>query len=100
MLNWLFGSRSKTIQSYREKNAKMIDVRTAREFGQGHAQGSINVPLDQLAGKMKSLKKDEYYLLCCASGLRSSRATEQMKGHGFVHVYNAGAWTNLKSRKS
>jgi len=77
------------------QGAKVIDVRTPAEFKSGHPKGAVNIPLDQVATKAKTLKKDGVYIMCCRSGMRSANATSQLKSMGFEQVYNAGSWTRL-----
>ena len=75
--------------------AIIVDVRTVGEYRQGHVEGSINVPLDTLAGKVKKLKKmNKPILLCCASGMRSASATSILRNNG-IECYNAGSWRRL-----
>ncbi len=75
--------------------AIIVDVRTVGEYRQGHVEGSINISLDTLAGKVKKLKKmNKPILLCCASGIRSASATSILRNNG-IECYNAGSWHRL-----
>jgi rhodanese-related sulfurtransferase len=78
------------------QGAKIIDVRTPSEFKQGHANGSINLPLQTLNSNLNKLKKDDVIITCCASGMRSGAAKRLLKGQGFMNVYNGGTWMNLR----
>lgn len=78
------------------KGAVIVDVRTPGEFQSGHAKGSINIPLDQLAAISKKVKNREQPIItCCASGMRSASAKMYLKKQGYVSVYNAGPWFTL-----
>ncbi len=79
-----------------KNGAVIIDVRTPGEFKSGHVKGSLNIPLDQLAGSVKKIKASGPVIVCCASGMRSASAKNILKGKGFTEVYNAGAWTKLR----
>ena len=70
--------------------AIVIDVRGEREFKSGHANGSINIPLHDLASEMHDLKGKEV-ILVCRSGARASTAKSLLKKYG-ITAYNAGAW--------
>lgn len=59
--------------------AKLVDVRSKAEYASGHAKGTMNVPLEQIASKAFSWKKDEPIILCCRSGMRSGVAVSQLK---------------------
>ena len=56
-----------------DKDAVIIDVRTAKEFGKGHHPDARN--LDIMSGAFEkaidSLDPSKSYYLCCASGMRS-----------------------------
>jgi phage shock protein E len=92
---WL-GITSVDFVELMKNGAKVIDVRTPQEFAGGHITGAVNIPLDQLGRKVGSLNKEQTYLLCCRSGMRSASATSQLKAMGFKNVHNAGSWTSLK----
>lgn len=60
----------------KEKQGTIVDVRSRGEFSGGHVAGSINIPLQEITGRMDELKSLEQPLvLCCASGNRSGQAT-------------------------
>ncbi|MFO0360170.1 MAG: rhodanese-like domain-containing protein [Flavobacteriales bacterium] len=92
----LMGGSSVDVNALIASGAKVIDVRTPGEFSSGHVKGAVNIPLDQISSKLKTLKKDETYVLCCRSGMRSGNATRIMKAAGFTKAYNGGSWMNLK----
>ena len=95
LLNKLFGNKV-DFGELIARGAPIIDVRTPGEYRSGHVKGSKNIPLDQLAGKMKQLKKAEGpVILCCASGARSGRATRMLKAEG-IEAYNGGSWVGLR----
>ena len=68
----------------------LIDVRTKGEYvGElGHISGSTLIPLDQLAGEIQNLNKNETFVFVCRSGGRSAKATAFAKEMGFESVYN------------
>lgn len=95
-LKKLVGGESVDIKALIAQGAKVIDVRTPGEFASGHIKGAVNIPLDQVGAKMKTLDKSKTYVMCCRSGMRSGNATRIMKSAGFEKVYNGGSWMNLK----
>ena len=78
------------------KGTPIIDVRSKGEFEQAHLRGSVNIPLKNLEGQLNKYKKDKPVIVCCASGARSASARSMMRSQGFLEVYNAGPWTNLR----
>lgn len=70
------------------KNVQFIDVRTPGEFKARHIPEFKNIPLDQLPGKLSTLKNEQHVVVICQSGMRSSRAASILKKSGFQYVYN------------
>jgi phage shock protein E len=83
------------LPSLRAKGATLIDVRSNQEFAQSHAPGCINIPLQQLNGRLAEISKTKPIVVCCASGSRSGMAKMLLKRNGFSQVYNVGSWIKL-----
>jgi rhodanese-related sulfurtransferase len=69
----------------REK-AWVIDVCESAEFATGHIKGARNVPLAQLGAEgSKGLPTNKQLplVVVCASGMRSSKAVQQLKQMGY-----------------
>jgi rhodanese-related sulfurtransferase len=71
-----------------DTNAVVLDVRTSKEFKEGHIPGATNI--DYLApdfdAKLKALDKAKPYVLHCSAGGRSSQAAARMLKAGFTNV--------------
>lgn len=89
---WRSGRR---IAAFRARGALIVDVRTPAEFASGHAEGALNLPLDQIGKGANTLDKATPLLVCCASGARSAIAATQLRAKGFEAI-NAGSWTRLR----
>ena len=76
----------------RNTKTSIVDVRTPEEFENSRVEGSINIPLNLVPDNIKTLKKMQPLVLCCAAGLRSGQAMEYLKINGLVKVYNGGSW--------
>ena len=75
--------------------AILIDVRTPAEYSNGKPKNAQNIPLDKIGGKLEKIKKlNTPIVLCCASGMRSAKATSILKQNG-IEAYNGGAWNNF-----
>lgn len=72
----------------------LIDVRTEEEYREGHVNGALNIPLQEMiAGNLGILSDRERNTplhLYCRSGARSERAREVLNSHGFTDVVNLG----------
>ena len=74
---------------------KVVDVRTPSEFMGGHVAGSVNIPLQEIPGRLSELKAiTESIILCCASGGRSFQAASYLNGHG-ITCYDGGSWMTV-----
>lgn len=80
------------IVNYMPDNAILIDVRTFEEFSNGHIEGSINLPLDDLEENIleQAKNKDYLILLYCRSGNRSATAGDILKDLGYTLVFDLG----------
>ena len=77
------------IELLRAGEAVLLDVRTREEYGDEHVDGAIWIPLHELSERIDELDRDKAILACfCRSGMRSSRACEVLKKHGFRKLYN------------
>jgi len=77
-----------------KQGAVVVDVRSRAEYKGGAREGSLNIPLDELANGAERLDKGKPVVVCCASGTRSGMAVAVLKRKGFRNVVNAGPWTN------
>jgi phage shock protein E len=76
----------------------IIDVRTHAEFTGGHVAGSVNIPLQEIAGRVEEVKAmPQPILFCCASGMRSGQATQYFQSLG-VDCENGGGWMEVNGR--
>lgn len=76
----------------------LVDVRSPAEFHSGHAQGAVNIPVDQLAIKLSNgckMNKDDDITVYCASGGRAGVAKTLLERAGFKKVVNAGGVANV-----
>jgi phage shock protein E len=71
-------------------NSVVLDVRTPKEFAAGHIAGATNIDWNapDFQTKVSGLDKSKTWLLHCAAGVRSSKASEKMAGLHFTNVYN------------
>ena len=93
--NLFGGGRNERVQELLNEGAVIIDVRTKGEFQSNHVQGSKNIPLPELRGKVKKIKAmNKPVVVCCASGVRSGQAKSILEKEG-ITVENGGGWRSL-----
>jgi phage shock protein E len=76
----------------------ILDVRSPAEYQQGHAQGAVNIPVDQLAiqlSKGLDFAQDDEITVYCLSGGRAGVAKTLLERAGFANVVNAGGLSNM-----
>ena len=77
-------------------NAKLIDVRTKDEFEQGHLQGADNIPAERIMQELLYVDKKTSIIVYCASGTRSAKAFDILKGAGYENIYDLGAMSKCQ----
>lgn len=71
--------------------ALLLDVRSEGEFEQGHIDGAVNIPIQDLMERIGELgEKDDQIVVYCQSGGRSAVAKRLLKGQGFTEVHDLG----------
>jgi phage shock protein E len=78
-------------------NEIIVDVRSVDEWNEdGHADCSVNYPLDQFSSKIEELKKYDKVILVCRSGNRAGIAKAQLQSAGYSkEIENLGPWQNV-----
>lgn len=69
-------------QDLRASGYQLIDVRTPSEFGRGTIPGAINIPVDEIRGRVSEIKNAPI-LVNCQVGQRGHTATMLLKELGF-----------------
>ncbi len=73
-----------------DKKNLVLDVRTKKEFDDGHIPGAINIDVNaaDFQAKVAKLDKSKSYLVHCAGGVRSVTACKRLAPAGFEHLVN------------
>ena len=80
----------------KDRKTLFVDVRTPQEYASGHIASAVNIPLDQIMGRMDELKKAEGpIVLYCRSGNRSGMAQLLLQAQGFRNLHNGGGLDDL-----
>lgn len=81
------------LDALRKEGAFLLDVRDRREVERdGSIDGFVNIPINDLRGKISELPKDRTIVVSCASGQRSYMAERMLKQKGFQAVNLDGAF--------
>jgi rhodanese-related sulfurtransferase len=75
----------------------LLDVRNPGELENvGFIEGAINIPVDQLRGRMNELPKDKEIVIYCQVGLRGNVAYRQLVNNGFKARNLIGGYRTYK----
>ncbi len=74
----------------KDPKAVVIDIRTPKEFAEGHIAEAKNIDFrsDTFKEELAKLDRDQTYLMHCLSGGRSTQSLEVWKELGFTKVYH------------
>ncbi len=81
------------VAELQERGAYILDVRTAAENRMGRIEGSVNIPLDDLRGRLSELPKDQPIYVHCAIGLRGYLACRILSQNGFDCLNLSGGYS-------
>ena len=81
-----------------ERSGVWIDARGAGEFADGHLDGAVNIPHDQVGERIAEIasEKDTEIHVYCRSGRRSGVALKTLEEMGYTNVTNEGGYADLK----
>jgi phage shock protein E len=82
-------------------NATIVDVRTPEEYAGDHYPNAINIPLNEVPGRIEEFKQLKQPIVAyCRSGNRSGMAVSILKQSGLTEVYNGGGLYDLLQQKN
>lgn len=76
-----------------KESSVLVDVRTRDEYAQGHLEGSINIPVDELRDRIDSLPQDKEIWFYCQVGLRgyiAQRIAMQLRREQRIYNLSGG----------
>jgi phage shock protein E len=81
--------------------ALLIDVRSPEEYGEGHIDGSVNIPHTEIDQLVKLIGEDHSrpVVVYCRSGNRSGRTQTALQKMGYTGVFNGTGYEALKATK-
>ncbi len=79
-------SREELRRKLRARTVTLIDVRPCEEFAAGHIRGAVNIPLKDLARRLRELPKNEEVVAYCRGPfcLMSFEAVDVLRRRGFT----------------
>src|SRR5438477_3378945 len=83
-----------------DENLVVVDVRKPAEFGGGHIDGAINIPLNAMIdpGTMANMRETDNLYVHCSAGYRSVIASSLLTRQVFHNLRNVtGGWNEIKN---
>ena len=74
----------------RKEKILVLDVRTPKEYREGHVPGSVNIPYHQLESRIGDVKAHaaEKVVVYCESGGRAAKAEAMLQEAGISEIYD------------
>jgi len=77
-----------------DQGAFLLDVRTDVEWNQGHINGAVLIPLDELSARIDEVPTDQDVLIICRSGNRSGQARDILRAAGLKRTTSISGGIN------
>ena len=77
-----------------DQGAFLLDVRTVEEWNQGHIDGAILIPLDELSSRIDEVPAEQDVLIICRSGNRSADARNLLRSAGLKRTTSINGGIN------
>ncbi len=75
----------------------VIDVRSSADYSKGHIEGAINIPHEEMKGRLGELKTIDKIVVHCNKGTTGNAAQNLLINLGFKNVYNlSGGYSQYK----
>lgn len=81
------------------EDAVLLDVRSELEYNNGHIEGALNIPVDNLRKRLQELDKNKEIIEYCQVGLRGYIASRILSQNGFKVKNVTGGYKSLSALK-
>ncbi|NLK27378.1 MAG: CoA-disulfide reductase [Clostridiales bacterium] len=87
------------VEQMEPESYTLLDVRCEIEYMNGHIQGAINIPLDDLRERLGELDKNKIIVVYCQVGLRGYLADRILSQYGFQALNVTGGYLSAQYQK-
>jgi rhodanese-related sulfurtransferase len=95
---WLRTRRPSHVLRLLSRGAQVVDVGHPEEYAEGHIDGALNVPSEELALRQEELGDHRRPVITYArTRLRSALAAQTLRGIGFHEVFSMGTLKGVKT---
>jgi rhodanese-related sulfurtransferase len=67
---------------------KVMDVRSTGDYSKGHIEGAVNIPHEEMKGRLGELNVNDQIVVHCNKGTTGNAAQNLLINLGFKNVYN------------
>lgn len=92
-------NRDELLALMREGSVILLDVRPVKEFGEGHLNGALNIPIEELVTRLDELDRQREIVAFCRGPfcVLSEKAARLLKERGFrARRFGGGPDTSVK----
>ena len=84
-----------------ESGALLVDVRSEKEFAEGHLEGAININWDKTDELIAAIGDDKQrqVVFYCRSGNRVGKSIKVLETRGYTNIFNATGLEALKATR-
>lgn len=79
----IVGDEFMNVAQNRPADKVLLDVRTREETAMGMIPGAVNIPVDELQGRLKEVPKDKEIIAYCTTGLRAEMGYSILRNGGY-----------------
>ena len=85
-----------------ESGALLVDVRSEKEFAEGHLEGAININWDKTDELIAAIGDDSQrqVVFYCRSGNRAGKSIIELGTRGYTNIFNATGLEALRATRS
>ena len=96
-------SEDEAVAMMSENSATLVDVRTAREYADGHIPGAINIPVETIGSVkpagLQGVDENASIIVYCRTGVLSEHASNMLLNLGYKHVFDLGGIVDWNGEK-
>lgn len=83
---------AKDVEMYKKRGGLLVDIRSPQDYRNGHINGAVNVPVEQLENYMKTASKNQIYIFYCQHGSQSFQEGKKYVRTGYQICTLAGGF--------
>lgn len=91
---------AREVEQLWEKGAVVVDVRSRKEYKEGHFHGAVNIPEPEAEELFQRIDGHKKYILYCEHGSRSMELARDLGRMGRTVGTVLGGWKKMKKTVS